>query len=199
MRRISTPFSTPGSRRGERRRSSLEGMTATEWITDIALVLIVFRQLREGRLDHRTFLLPLGIVAFVGYSYLDSVPTAGNDLVLIGALTAVGAALGIAGGVYTRIRALDGQLLIKAGAVSAVLWIAGMGARMGFQTWVEHGGGADDVARFSLAHHITSQQAWVAAFVLMALTEVVTRVATIYVRSRTVRGAATLPVLGTTV
>lgn len=78
-----------------------------------------------------------------------------------------------------------GHLLIKAGAVSAILWVLGMGARMGFQMWTEHGGGSDDVARFSLAHHITSEQAWVAAFVLMALTEVVTRVATIYVRSRT--------------
>ncbi|MFF4582636.1 hypothetical protein [Streptomyces sp. NPDC001389] len=174
-------------------------MTATEWITDIALVLIVFRQLREGRLDHKTFLLPLAIVAFVGYSYLDSVPTAGNDLVLIGALTVVGAALGIAGGIHTRIRTLDGDLLIKAGAVSAVLWVAGMGARMGFQTWVGHGGGAADVARFSLAHHITGRQAWVTAFVLMALTEVVTRVATIYVRSRAVRTARTLPVPAPTV
>ncbi|MFC8084519.1 hypothetical protein [Streptomyces sp. NPDC057340] len=159
-------------------------MTATEWITDIALVLVVFRQLREDRLDHKTFLIPLGIVAFVAYSYLDSVPTAGNDLVLIAALTGVGAVLGVAGGVYTRIRALGGHLMIKAGVVSAVLWVLGMGARMGFQVWVEHGGGADDVARFSLAHHITSDQAWVSAFVLMAVTEVVTRVGTIYLRSR---------------
>ncbi|GAA2599387.1 MULTISPECIES: hypothetical protein [Streptomyces] len=159
-------------------------MTATEWITDIALVLIVFRQLREGRLDHRTFLIPLGIVAVVAYSYLDSVPTGGNDLVLVATLMAVGAALGIAGGVYTRIRPLDGHLVIKAGAVSAILWVLGMGARMGFQVWVEHGGGADDVARFSIDHHITSDQAWVAAFVLMAVTEVVTRVGTIYLRSR---------------
>ncbi|MET8902893.1 MULTISPECIES: hypothetical protein [unclassified Streptomyces] len=159
-------------------------MTTTEWITDIVLVLVVFRQLREGRLDRKTFLIPLGIVAFVAYSYLDSVPTAGNDLVLIAALTAVGAALGVAGGVYTRIRALDGHLMIKAGAVSAILWVLGMGARMGFQVWVEHGGGADDVARFSVAHHITSDQAWVTAFVMMAVTEVVTRVATIYLRSR---------------
>ncbi|MFI8931489.1 hypothetical protein ACIG3E_27920 [Streptomyces sp. NPDC053474] len=159
-------------------------MTTTEWITDIALVLVVFRQLREDRLDLKTFLVPLGIVAFVAYSYLDSLPTAGHDLVLIAALMGVGAALGVAGGVYTRIRTLDGHVLIKAGAVSAILWVAGMGARMGFQMWVEHGGGADDVARFSLAHHITGEQAWVTAFVLMALTEVVTRVATIFIRSR---------------
>ncbi|MGW2173135.1 hypothetical protein ACWEDZ_06090 [Streptomyces sp. NPDC005047] len=172
-------------------------MTTTEWITDIVLVLVVFRQLREAPLDRKTFLIPLGIVAFVAYSYLDSVPTAGNDLVLIAALTAVGAALGVAGGVYTRIRALDGHLMIKAGAVSAILWVLGMGARMGFQIWVEHGGGADDVARFSVAHHITSDQAWVTAFVMMAVTEVVTRVATIYLRGRARARAASpaVPVL----
>jgi hypothetical protein len=163
-------------------------MTTSEWITDIALLLVVFRQLREGRLDLKTFLIPLGIVAFVAHTYLDSVPTAGNDMVLIGTLMGIGAVLGIAGGVYTRVRALDGHVLIKAGAVSAALWVIGMGARMGFQLWTEHGGGADDVGRFSVAHHITSDQAWVSAFVLMALTEVVTRLATIFIRSRMLAG-----------
>ncbi|MER5726822.1 hypothetical protein ABT084_00465 [Streptomyces sp. NPDC002138] len=169
-------------------------MTTTEWITDIALLLIVFRQLREGRLDLKSFLIPLGIVAFVANSYLDTIPTAGNDLVLIAVLVGVGAALGIAGGVYTRIRTVGGHLLIKAGAVSAVLWIVGMGARMGFQLWVEHGGAAD-VARFSVTHQITSDKAWVAAFVLMALTEVVTRLATIFIRSRSRAVTRPVPVL----
>ncbi|MFI6253880.1 hypothetical protein [Streptomyces sp. NPDC051016] len=171
-------------------------MTTTEWITDIALVLVVFRQLREGRLDLKSFLIPLGIVAFVAHQYLDSIPTAGNDLVLIGVLMSVGAALGVAGGVYTRLRVVGEHVLIKAGAVSAILWVLGMGARMGFQLWTEQGGGADDVARFSVAHQITSEQAWVAAFVLMALTEVVTRLATIFIRGRITRAAAApVPVL----
>ncbi|MDQ0779851.1 hypothetical protein QF026_008317 [Streptomyces aurantiacus] len=160
-------------------------MTTTDWITDIALVLVVFRQLREGRLDFKSYLLPLGIVAFVASRYLHTVPTAGNDLVLVGALVGVGAVLGVAGGVHTRIRGADGHLFIKAGAVSAVLWVLGMGARMGFQVWVDHGG-ADDVARFSVTHDITTIDAWVAAFVLMALTEVVTRLTTVFVRSRRV-------------
>ncbi|WP_320773823.1 hypothetical protein [Streptomyces sp. CRN 30] len=158
-------------------------MTTTDWITDIALLLVVFRQLREGRLDTKSYVIPLGIVAFVAHSYLDTVPTAGNDLVLIGTLVAVGAALGVAGGVYTRIRKVGTHLFIKAGAVSATLWVLGMGARMAFQLWVDHGG-ADDVARFSVAHQITTGDAWVAAFVLMALTEVVTRLGTIFVRGR---------------
>ncbi|MFJ9324582.1 hypothetical protein [Streptomyces globisporus] len=160
-------------------------MDTTTWIIDIALILIVFRQLREGPLGPRSYLLPLAIVTFVGLSYLDTVPTDGNDLVLIGVLMGIGAALGIAGGVFTRMRRLDGHILIKAGAVSAMLWILGMGARLGFQLWVDHGG-AGTVARFSADHRITGSEAWVAALVLMALTEVVTRLATIYARSRMV-------------
>ncbi|GGZ48005.1 hypothetical protein [Streptomyces subrutilus] len=172
-------------------------MTTTEWLIDLALILIVFRQLREGPLGPRSYLIPLGIVSFVGYEYLDTVPTDGNDLVLIATLMAVGAVLGVAGGVFTRIRVAGGQVLIKAGLVSAALWVIGMGARLGFQQWVQHGG-ADDVARFSLDHRITGAQAWVAALLLMALTEVVTRLATIFVRSRTlpgpdVSGVAVLP------
>ncbi|MEV7833952.1 hypothetical protein AB0P12_25500 [Streptomyces subrutilus] len=159
-------------------------MTTTEWLIDLALILIVFRQLREGPLGPKSYLIPLGIVSFVGYEYLDTVPTGGNDLVLIATLMAVGAVLGVAGGVFTRIRVAGGQVLIKAGLVSAALWVVGMGARLGFQQWVQHGG-ADDVARFSLDHRITGAQAWVAALLLMALTEVVTRLATIFVRSRT--------------
>ncbi|MCZ0983318.1 hypothetical protein O1L60_41480 [Streptomyces diastatochromogenes] len=161
-------------------------MTTTDWITDLALLLVVFRQLRESRLDRTSYLIPLGIVAFVAYRYLDTVPTDGNDLVLIAALVAFGTVLGIAAGVCTRIRSHGGQLYIKAGVAAAGLWVLGMGTRMAFQLWVGHGGGADDVARFSAVHRITSEQAWVAAFVLMALAEVVTRLVTIYVRGRMV-------------
>ncbi|MFJ9428397.1 hypothetical protein ACIRQY_01935 [Streptomyces sp. NPDC101490] len=160
-------------------------MTFTDWLVDIALILIVFRQLREGRLGPRSYLLPLGIVAFFASRYLHGLPTEGNDLVLIGATVAVGAALGIAGGVFTRIRSLNGELMIKAGAVSAVLWVLGMGSRMAFQLWVDHGG-ADTVGRFSVQHQITGEQVWVTALLLMAVTEVVTRLATIFVRSLTV-------------
>jgi hypothetical protein len=157
-------------------------MTTTEWITDIALLLVVFRQLRESRIELGFVLIPLGIVGFVAHSYLHGVPTAGNDLVLIGTLIAIGAVLGIAGGIYTRVR-YDGQhALVKAGAVAATLWVLGMGARMGFQLWSENGGG-DAITRFSVAHQITSDQAWVTAFVLMALTEVVTRIVTILLRA----------------
>jgi hypothetical protein len=163
-------------------------MTTTEWITDIALLLIVLRQVRESHLDRTLVVIPLAIVAWVAHHYLHSIPTAGNDLVLILALVAAGATLGIAGGLSTRVR-FDGQrVLVRAGLVAAVLWVVGMGARMGFQLFSQYGGAAS-IERFSIAHRITSDQAWVTAFVLMAVTEVVTRMATIVYRGYLVRHA----------
>jgi len=157
-------------------------MTTTEWITDIALLLIVFRQIKQGRLDAKFVLLPLAIVSFVAVKYLHSIPTDGNDPALIVSLVVTGAVLGIGGGIFTRVRVDGRDVLIKAGAIAAALWVIGMGARMGFQLWSEHGEAAS-IARFSVTHHITSAQAWVAAFVLMALTEVVTRRRTPAVRT----------------
>ena len=77
-------------------------MTTTDWIIDIALILIVFRQLREERLTARTVLLPVVLMAWAGFTYLRGVPTAGNDLVVIGLLTAVGVVFGLSSGLLTR-------------------------------------------------------------------------------------------------
>ena len=59
----------------------------------------------------------------------------------------------------------------------------GIGARVAFSFWVSHGG-QPAVARFSAVHHITSGQAWAAAFILMAMTEVAVRTGVLYVKTR---------------
>jgi hypothetical protein len=165
-------------------------MTTTDWILDIALLLVVFRQIREGRIDARFVLIPLGIVGWAVHNYVHTIPTAGNDLALLGVFVVIGAALGIGGGVATRVR-YDGQhALAQAGFVAAALWVVGMGMRMAFQLWVEHGG-APTVAHFSAAHDITGSDAWVAALLMMALTEVVTRIGVIVLRAYRLHHLAT--------
>jgi hypothetical protein len=168
-------------------------MTTTDYLVDIALLLVVFRQVREGRVDARFVLVPLGLVGFAVHSYIHSIPTAGNDLVLIATMVAIGAALGIAGGFATRVRYDGRDALAKAGSLAVALWVLGMGARMGFQLWSDHGG-AETIRHFSVVHDITSSDAWVTAFVLMAMTEVGTRVATIVGRAYLARQAAPRPI-----
>jgi hypothetical protein len=73
--------------------------------------------------------------------------------------------------------------------LAAVLWIVGVGSRMAFAFFSDHGGGPA-IARFSATHHITSGAAWVAALVLMALVEVMARLVTLRARARRLPVAA---------
>jgi hypothetical protein len=160
-------------------------MTTTDWIIDIALVLIVFRQLREEAISKKTFIIPLAMITFAAKNYLHSIPTAGNDLVLIGLFTAVGVVFGLAGGLLTQVRTLQGRVHIKATPGAAALWVASMGFRLGFAVWSTHPSGAAHLTSFSASHHITTGQAWVTALILMAFAEVVIRLGTIGLRAWT--------------
>ena len=158
-------------------------MTTTDWIIDIALVLIVFRQLREERISKATFIVPIAIISWAAKSYLHSIPTAGNDLLLIALFATAGAVFGLFGGLLTRVRSKQGEIHIKASAGAAALWVASMGFRLGFAIWSSHPSGAAHLTSFSVSHHITSGQAWVDALILMAFGEVVVRLGTIAVRA----------------
>jgi hypothetical protein len=63
------------------------------------------------------------------------------------------------------------------------MWIAGVGARMVFYFAATHGAGPA-IAAFSIAHHITGSAAWTAALVMMALADVLFRLAVVYFRGR---------------
>jgi hypothetical protein len=168
-------------------------MSISDYLLDSILILLVFRQIRESRMDRRAVLLPLGIVAVVAHSYLHGVPTSGNNIVLIGALVLVGLALGTGSALATRVRADGGRYaLVKAGWVSAGLWVLGMGSRMAFSIWASHGG-AVHLVRFSVVHHL-SANVWTAALVLMAMAEVGSRVGVLYVRGRAVLDSQRAPV-----
>lgn len=159
-------------------------MTATDYIIDITLVLIVVRQIREARLDLVAILLPLGLCTWACSHYLTGVPLDGANGVLVALFTAIGIGCGLLSGLTTRVRTDGGKhALIRAGWVAAGTWVASMGFRFAFAVWAAHGGGAT-LARFSADHGIDSAQAWTAALVLMAMGEVFVRTGVLVVRGR---------------
>jgi hypothetical protein len=161
-------------------------MTSTDWIIDIALVLIVLRQMRAEHFTFRFILLPLGIVAFTAHKYLTGLPTGGNDLTLIGSCLAAGTILGLIGGLITRVFTRDGKTFIQAGPAAATLWVTSMGARLGFIIWITHSAGKAHLANFSLTHSITGADVWQTALVVLALSEVIVRIAIITIRAQRV-------------
>jgi hypothetical protein len=157
-------------------------MTTSDYLINALFVFVVLRQARERRLDFRSFVFPMLAVLFVAHLYIHSLPTAGNDLVLVGALAVVGLALGLASGFATQVRAGDGIALARVGLLAAVLLLFGICARMAFAFAIGHG--AEPAVRaFSITHHIGAG-AWPVALVAMALLEVTTRLVTIQVRGR---------------
>jgi len=158
-------------------------MTTTEYLMNAAFLLIVLRQARERRLDLRSVVGPAALMLLVAQTYLHSLPTAGNDLVLIAGLASVGLTLGLVSGLATHVRpGADGVALARVGWVAGILLIVGIASRMVFAFAVTHGA-ESTVRSFSIAHQIGAA-AWPAALVLMALCEVSARIATVHVRGR---------------
>jgi len=157
-------------------------MTLTDYIVDLALIAVVIRQMRTRELSLRSMILPIWLVAIAAFSYLRPVPVSAHNVVLVGILVAAGVALGVLSGMATRVwRTSDGALFARAGLLAAFFWVAGMTARFAFAVYATHWGqGA--VTQFSIEHGITGAHMWPVALVLMALGEVLARVAVLQLR-----------------
>ena len=154
------------------------------YLINALLVLLVVRQIREHQLDLRALAVPVLAVGAAAVMFLHSVPGGGSDIALDLLCLSAGAAMGAIGGLATHLRAgAGGRPLGRAGVLAAGMWIAGVGARMVFYFAATHGAGPA-IARFSVAHHITGPGAWTAALVMMALADVLTRLAVVYLRGR---------------
>jgi hypothetical protein len=164
-------------------------MTTADYILNAVFIFFVLRQTRERKLDARSLMVPLLVVFLVARNYVHSLPMAGNDLVLIGALATVGVALGALGGIATHVRRDgDGNAFARVGWVAGALLIAGFGARMVFVLAVNNGA-AHAVGSFSASHEIGAA-AWPVALVAMALLEVIVRIVVVEVRARQLPPAA---------
>jgi hypothetical protein len=151
-------------------------VTLTTWIIDILLILLVLRQIRVRPLTTRMVLLPTILIVWAFVTYFKGFTLNTADFVLIAIFTMIGIALGVASGLLTKVWRGQKYILCQATVLAAVAWIAGMGFRLGFQLWADTKGGGNWITRFSIHHHINSEQAWVCALLLMALGEVAARV-----------------------
>jgi hypothetical protein len=159
-------------------------MNINMYVINAVLILMVIRQIREHPLDLRSLAVPVLAVGCAAVLFLHSVPTGGSDIALELACVLAGAVMGAVGGLTTHLRlGTDGRPLGRAGALAASTWIGGVGARLAFAV-AESNGAGPAIARFSIAHQITGSAAWVAALVMMALADVLTRLVVIYLRGR---------------
>jgi hypothetical protein len=157
-------------------------LSVTDYVIDILLILVIFRQVRPHELTPRAALLPLALMVAAGAIYLRPSPLRGNDFLLIVTLAVAGAVLGALSGIADRTgHDKQGRLLFRAGAFSVIAWVPGMGFRFWFAYYAYHSGGPA-IARFSVRHDITGAGIWTTALVLMAFGQVLARLAVLHLR-----------------
>jgi hypothetical protein len=165
-------------------------MSTTDYLIDSALVLLVLIQIKERPLTSKALIRPMIILGIAAANYVHGIPTAGNDLVLVGALATLGLLIGIASGQTVQMRrGANGEILARARWLSGFFWVLGMGSRFAFLIWVNNGGAAT-VGQFSAQHSITGGEAWTVALLAMAAFEVCGRSLLLASRRRQLQGVA---------
>ena len=153
-------------------------MTTPMYLLNLSLLaFVLWANLGTRTVTRSRLALPVLLVAVAGAVFLRDVPTAGHDVVLESAGAGAGVVLGVAAAALVRIeRNRGGRLVMRAGAAYAALWVAVIGGRMLFAYGADHWFPAA-IGRFSMTHQITGADAWTAAFILLSLSMVLTRVA----------------------
>jgi hypothetical protein len=167
-------------------------MTIGELLLNLGILVFVLASgLGTRALTRRRFRLPIVVVLVVGIIFLRSVPMAGNDVGLDVILGLVGIALGALAGSLMAVHRDpgDGSLVTKAATAYATVWIAVIGGRILFAYGSDHWY-AGSITTFSRQHAITGTSAWTAAFVIMAISMVVARLAVTGVKAMQIPGAS---------
>ena len=163
-------------------------MSTSQYILNLALLAwILASNLGSRVLSTRRVIVPLVVVAAAGALYLRGLPTAGHDVTLEVVGLAAGVVLGAAAALAVRVRLVDNRVITTAGVTFAAIWVVVIGGRMLFAYGAEHWFGAG-IGRFSHQHLITGADTWTAAFVLMALAMVLSRVAVTGLRAARASG-----------
>ncbi len=152
-------------------------MSIVQYLLNAALLALVLgTNLGRRAATTRRLLLPVALAGVAAVALLRSVPTPGNDVQLETIGVAAGLAAGALAGAVMKVNRAGTRACAVAGSAYATIWIVAIGGRMLFAV-AATGPLATQVGQFSTSHLITGADAWTTAFVMMALSMVLARIA----------------------
>ena len=162
--------------------------TTTIWIIN----LVVLAAVLEADLGHRKItrfrlIRPLVIAAVIAAFWISGVATSGTGLWVEAAGIGTGILLGIAAAALMRVyTGSDGRPYSYAAIPYALLWVGVIGARLWFD-YAAHHTFPVQLGTWMDANQLT-KSALIDAFIFLALAMLLTRTASLAVRSRSLRG-----------
>jgi hypothetical protein len=163
-------------------------MTTTQYLLNAGLLaFVLWANLGTRTVSRARFTLPLLLVAVAAGVFLREVPTAGNDVGLELAGVGAGAVLGLVAAALVHVeRNSRGRLVMRAGVAYAALWIAVIGGRCAFAYGADHWF-PRAIGEFSMTHSITGADAWTAAFVVLSVAMVLSRLVVVAIGAARIR------------
>lgn len=149
-------------------------MRLEDYIISMLLMVSIVRQLRGRQLTWFGLAWPIGLVVYAGIQYGRGITDTGNNLPLAIICATIGMLLGLTCGRLSRVYPENARTMVRSTGVAAVLWIAGVGTRVVFGLYAEHGGAAT-IIRFDVWAHVSGFATWTAALLFMSLLEVLGR------------------------
>jgi len=178
-------------------------MSASIWIINLVVLAVVLEaDLGRRKITRLRLIRPLIIAAIIAAFWIAGIAGSGTGLWVELAGVGTGIALGLVAAVLMRVdTGADGRFYSQAGLPYALLWVAVVGTRLWFAYASNHVFPVQ-LGTWMLAHRLTVD-ALIDSFIFLALAMVLTRTASLAVRSRWLRGtppaevaAASLPVQG---
>jgi len=166
-------------------------MSASIWIINLVVLAAVLEaDLGHRKISRSRLIRPLVIAAIIAAFWIKGVAWSGTGLWVEAAAIGTGIVLGVAAAALMRVYTeTDGRRYSYAWIPYALLWVAVVGARL----WFAYASNYQHYIRvplvtWMLAHQLTTN-AFIDAFVFLALAMVLTRTGSLAVRSRALRGA----------
>jgi hypothetical protein len=164
-------------------------MSISVWIVNLVVLAVVLEaDLGHKKITRFRLIRPLVLAAAVAVFYIGGIVGSGTSLWLELGGVGAGIVLGLAASALMRVYAdADREPWSLAGPPYAALWIVVVGARLWFGYASNHSLRIP-VGTWMFLHHVTSA-VMVDAFIFMAIAMVLTRTASLFVRSRALRGS----------
>lgn len=155
-------------------------MNLQSWILIIALLLLAILQLKERKFTIRSLIIPIAILGYFSYEYIEPVPFKGINGWILTISIIGGIVFGILSYLSTKLYVRDGIKFVKCTLPYLFLWIINVGSKVFLAEYITKWNPTKSI-HFIIKHHI-NPNVISTSFMYFTIAMIVVRLICIYIK-----------------